>query len=468
MRNFPFLLIFLAACAAPSQRRDTFSGIPTPAGHETFGSLAPAPSPTGRHKTLSLGVILSENSLRSAEDNKNNGGGVFRSINYSAQTLFESYIRLLQDDFKSASRVQSLQEAKAAGLDLVAVLDLYYEYPQGIFTTAKCSAVLAFLKTDGTKIETLRGEGAKHPRDTPGFMADPRMKKAVEDASAQCRAGIEHGLRDSAILASLTGGAPAATPAPLPTKEYHSDVDAPAFKLPENEEDFALVVGIGSYKSLPVADYADRDARAVKEYLIALGYPSRNVVLLEGTNATRSGIQSYVEEWLPRNATPRSRVFVYYSGHGAPDAATGEAFLLPWDGDPKFLKTTAYPTRLLYDNLARLKAKQIIVALDACFSGAGGRSVLPKGARPLVTKVEEGLNPDPRLSVLSAAAGDEITSGIDEQGHGIFTYYLLKGLMDGRRSAQKLLDYLKPRVQAEARRQNREQTPALHGPDAGL
>ena len=35
-----------------------------------------------------------------------------------------------------------------------------------------------------------------------------------------------------------------------------------------------------------------------------------------------------------------------------------------------------------------LKAKEVIVAMDACFSGAGGRSVLAKGARPLVMQVD--------------------------------------------------------------------------------
>lgn len=467
MRRSPFVVLALLACAgcvSGPERRETFS----PAVQEAFGGLAPAPKPVGRYKSLSVGVILSENSLRAAEGNKDNGGAAFRSVEYSAQALFDGYVRLLQDEFKSAARVQSAQEAKDAGLDLVAVLDLWYEYPQGIFTTAKCSAVIAFLKTDGTKVESVRGEGAKHPRDTPGFLALPRMKKAVEDASAQCRAGVEQGLRDSVTLAALVGGAPVAAAPARPAPAYHSDVDAPGFKLPERAEDFALVVGIGEYKSLPPADFADRDARAVREHLVALGYPRRNVIVLEGSNATRSGLQSYVEEWLPRNVSPGSRVFFYYSGHGAPDVSTGEAFLVPWDGDPKFLKTTAYPTRTLYENLAKLKAKQVVVALDACFSGSGGRSVLPKGARPLVAKVDEGLPAAAGLSVLAAAASDEITSGLDEQGHGIFTYFLLKGLMEGRRSTRELYDYLKPRVQSEARRQNRDQTPALHGPDAGL
>lgn len=173
----------------------------------------------------------------------------------------------------------------------------------------------------------------------------------------------------------------------------------------------------------------------------------------------------YLESWLPKNVKPESRVYFYFSGHGAPDPATGQAYLMPWDGDAGFLKDTAYPVRRLYQKLDELKAKEIVVALDACFSGAGGRSVLPEGARPLVTKVVQEAPADSRLTLFTAAGGSEITATLPEQGHGMFTYFFLKGLAGaasdarGAVPARALYDYLKPKVQDGARRQNREQTP---------
>jgi uncharacterized caspase-like protein len=152
-------------------------------------------------------------------------------------------------------------------------------------------------------------------------------------------------------------------------------------------------------------------------------------------------------------------VFVYFSGHGAPDPASGQAYLMPWDGDPKFLENTGYPLKRLYEKLGALKTKDVVVALDACFSGAGGRSVLAKGVRPLVGKVDMGGSG--HVSVLAASGGDEITGTLEDQGHGLFTYYLLKGL-NARRGASSLLplfDYLRPKVQDAARRDNRDQTP---------
>jgi uncharacterized caspase-like protein len=212
-----------------------------------------------------------------------------------------------------------------------------------------------------------------------------------------------------------------------------------------------------------------RDAKAVRKHLEALGWPARNIVSLNGQGATKSKLQSYLQEWLPLNVNQNSTLFVYYSGHGAPDPKSGDAYLVPWDGDPKFLKSTAYPLKQLYSELASLKAKRVIVVLDACFSGAGGRSVLAKGARPLADDLPKSDN----LTVIAAAGGDEITGTLDAEGHGVFTYYLLKGLSGAAKdahgdvTAKGLFEYLKPRVEDEARRENREQVPTFNGAAAG-
>jgi uncharacterized caspase-like protein len=250
---------------------------------------------------------------------------------------------------------------------------------------------------------------------------------------------------------------------------FNSDVDAPSEKGKERPDDFALVIGIEDYQGLPKADYGVRDARTARKHFEAMGVPARNIISLEGQAATGNKIKSYLEEWLPLNVGEKSTLFVYYSGHGAPDPKSGEAYLVPWDGDPQFLKSTAYPLRKLYSDLSKTKAKRVIVALDACFSGAGGRSVLAKGARPLVTTmVDQGIGADGKLTVLAAASADQITGTLDAQGHGMFSYFFFKGLSENKGSARELFDYVKPRVQDEARRQNREQTPALLGGDSPL
>ncbi|MBI3551725.1 MAG: caspase family protein [Elusimicrobia bacterium] len=183
-----------------------------------------------------------------------------------------------------------------------------------------------------------------------------------------------------------------------PARASSSDVDKIGqFTDKERTDDFAVVVGIEKYQNVPKADYAENDAKTMQKYFQALGVPEENVIVLTGQKATRTGLAKYLEEWLPRNVTPNSRVYFYYSGHGAPDPSDGSAYLVPWDGDASFLKTSAYPVSRLYEKLGALKAKEVVVMLDSCFSGAGGRSVIAKGARPLVNIVDTAVPSQSRL-----------------------------------------------------------------------
>ncbi|MBN2266716.1 MAG: caspase family protein [Candidatus Babeliaceae bacterium] len=246
-----------------------------------------------------------------------------------------------------------------------------------------------------------------------------------------------------------------------------SDIDKPDYRISERINDFAVVVGIDKYLEIPDAQFAERDAEAVKNHLIAMGFPSRNVVHLYGERAGYKAIEKFVETWLPKNTDENSRVFFYFSGHGSPDPQTGKAYLLPYDGDPNFLENTGYPISRLYLKLNSLSAQEVIVILDACFSGSGGRSVLAKGTRPLVLTSDKVTIPE-RLTVFAAAESDQITSTLEGQGHGAFTYYFLKGIggdakgTAGAVTAKGLYAYLKPKVQDAARRQNRNQDPVLH------
>ncbi len=253
-----------------------------------------------------------------------------------------------------------------------------------------------------------------------------------------------------------------------------SDVDElPSIKAKPNKNSFAIVIGIENYRQkLPKADYATQDAQTMTEYLTkVMGYPEENVVTLLNEHATNVDFAKYFEKWLWNNVEKDSSVFIYYSGHGAPNPKTGDAYLVPYDGDPSFIDQTGYSLKRLYENLGKLQAKEIIVALDSCFSGAGGRSVLAKGARPLVMQMESLQIPQ-KIAVLSAASGDQISSTYEEKGHGLFTYFFLKSIKnedvvrpDGSLKVKDIYSYMKPQVERIARKQyNNEQTPQLIGP----
>lgn len=250
-----------------------------------------------------------------------------------------------------------------------------------------------------------------------------------------------------------------------------SDVDEPMYKKFDAPNNFAVVVGIEKYSDLPEARFAERDANAMHKHLLALGYPQRNIHLLLGDKATRSGIAKNIETWLAKNVGGNSTVFVFYSGHGASDVRSAQPYLMPFDSDPQHMADTSYPLKRLYSKLGALKAKCVIIVLDTCFSGAGGRSILPKGVKPLVLEMDAAPS-NPKVIVLSASRFDQVSGTIEEQGHGTLTYFLLKGLNEevtdanGNVTIKPLYNYLVPKVEDVARRENRGQTPQMLPPDA--
>lgn len=434
-----------------------------PAHKDIYANLA-VPSAPPAFPDLNLALVLSENAKNSMKTLHRDAFSGF-----DAGAMVEKMYTPLRRNFKTVAVVERPEDARKANADLVVILDDYW--PKYAFVCRE-ERTLVFMTLDNQKIAEFK---AAFEKTWLGTNVQAFMDLFSDTLNEQ----VETALRKSQALADFAKTRPAEarplasapeSPAAPASKVYHSDVDQPAYSSPEKVDDFALVIGIDKYSTLPAADFAERDASAVREHLLAMGYPERNVVLLRGSQAGKAGIEKYVESWLPRNLKRTSRLFVYFSGHGAPDPRTGQAYLVPWDGDPQFLENTGYPTRRLYAKLDSLEAKKVFVVLDACFSGAGGRSVLVKGARPLVAQVDTGADASGKLIILAASAGDEITGTDPDQGHGLFTYYLLKGLAGeakdplGRVTVKSLHDYLTPKVQNAARRQNRDQTPALIGP----
>ena len=291
---------------------------------------------------------------------------------------------------------------------------------------------------------------------------------------AATQAAEQANARNAQELAAINRklAALSAKSAPPKAPAFYSSVDRPTYSEPRHRKDFALVIGVEKYPNpIHAASFADRDARAMFAHLRALGVPLRHIKRLTDETATGNRIKGALH-WLKRNVQPGATVYVYFSGHGAP-GRSGDAYLVPFDGDPNDLSDTGVSTSAFYRDLEHLPVRHIIVALDACFTGEGKRSVLGKGIRPLVTKIKEGAVPSSgKLVVLTAARSDQESGILDSQGHGLFTYYLLKGLNGGAEhgghvTVAGLYRYLKPKVQSEASLDNRDQTPELEPGTSG-
>lgn len=213
----------------------------------------------------------------------------------------------------------------------------------------------------------------------------------------------------------------------------------------------AIVIGTEKYSdsSIPMAPYAERDAKVMSEYFkTSLGVG--NVQLLTNEAATSMALNTMFEAHrgkLSRLIQPgQTDVFVYYSGHGVPQPDGSDVMLIPYDVEKSFINDYGFSLNKMYENLASLNAKSVTVILDACFSGGSRPSELYKSesianqklVMPDISAMERPWIDNPNFRVFTSSRGDQTSLGYDLSRSGLFTYYIACGLQgDADKNADK-------------------------------
>jgi hypothetical protein len=246
-----------------------------------------------------------------------------------------------------------------------------------------------------------------------------------------------------------------------------------------NRNAVAVIIGNRTYKDplIPPVDYAENDALAVREHLEkTFGFQPENIIFERNAGLSKLqtifGTKDKFDGSLAGRLDKSSDLFIFYSGHGAPDAA-GRAYLVPEDGNPQSLELTGYPLDVLYDNVAKLPFRSVTVALDACFSGTTERGSMMRGTSAMQLRVRNPLLTAENATVLAASAPDQVAFWYDEMRHGMFTYFLVSRLRElaqatpdpAVRTGQALGEYLEQAVSRQVRRSKagRDQRPQVAG-----
>jgi WD40 repeat protein len=207
--------------------------------------------------------------------------------------------------------------------------------------------------------------------------------------------------------------------------------------LDTNENAIVVIIGNKNYRgNMPPVEYALNDAYTIQEYFKAyLGVKPGNIILKEDATLSEMkvlfGDKDNVEGRLKDLIRPgKTELYVYYSGHGAPDLKSSRGFLMPTDANPSRLSLTAFAMDDLIKNLSLLKTKKSTLIVDACFSGGiSTGDYLVKNASSLGLKVKSiSDNLSSNISIMTASADDQVASWYSEKRHGLFTYFLLKGM----------------------------------------
>ncbi|WP_020527249.1 caspase family protein [Flexithrix dorotheae] len=272
-------------------------------------------------------------------------------------------------------------------------------------------------------------------------------------------------------------------PDPVNTGLSSVDINIPETGI-VNEDAIAIVIGNKNYegKDIPAVDYATADSRSMKNYLIkTFGYREGNIIYIEdaslGDFNRIFGTETNHQARLYNLVKPyKSDVFVYYSGHGAPDINSNEGFLVPTDcEDVSTLSFEGYPIDRLYKNLSSIPYRNLTVVIDACFSGNTESGMLIKYASPIHIQAKSKILLNDNATIFNSSAGNQISSWYTQESHSLFTYYFLKGIQgfanDGKKNAaldvNRLKEYINDNVPYMARRlHNRTQTPEIFGLDS--
>ena len=232
-------------------------------------------------------------------------------------------------------------------------------------------------------------------------------------------------------------------------------------KAPDSKK-WAVVIGVESYKKAPDVEFAERDALVTKEYFNKLlGVPKENTFYLANSDATKTELETLLTSTLKNRVEKDDEVYFYFSGHGVP-TNEGDSYLLLNDSDPATPQISAYSVKRLYEDLGSLKTLKSYAFLDTCFSSGVARGDEKEnllGGTRAVMKVNDVSLAYNNLSVYTATGKDQLSNSFKEQGHGLFTYYMLKGLggeadinKDGKIGEQELQDYIKSNVSVQSRK----------------
>lgn len=241
------------------------------------------------------------------------------------------------------------------------------------------------------------------------------------------------------------------------------DKDVPIINSKKSENTFAVIIANEAYTKEAGVPFAANDGKIFAEYCEkTLCIPTSNIHLV--VNATLNDMKHEIG-WLNKVLETRkgdAKAIFYYAGHGIPDEKQLQAYLLPIDGYGNDI-STGYPLSLLYKELGNIPSKSVSIFLDACFSGAKREGNMLTSARGIALKADRG-EPCGNMVVFSASQGNETAFSYKNEGHGLFTYYLLKVLKEtkGEATLEQIGDFVSEKVsQQSIIINNKPQTPTI-------
>ncbi len=239
------------------------------------------------------------------------------------------------------------------------------------------------------------------------------------------------------------------------------DVDHLPNPLAESMQSKAVVIAIGieRFRSehVPAVKHASRDAEVMASYLRAIsGVPDDRVRVLLDNFALKADLAEIFEEWLPKRVDATTVVYVFFAGRALVEGKSGSVFLVPFDGTTSSMNRL-YPIQRMQETLSLLPIQRAIMMFEVSLDPSPGAD--PAAIPP--ADWEEGVDDEKdQVMWMVGNRGLQDAHAYEQGGHGLFTYYLLRGLQgladsdrDGTVVAGELCTYARSEVIQTARKQ---------------
>lgn len=386
------------------------------------------------------------------------------ALSFKATLLDENGNMILEGGERIKVRVDvvntGLAPARGVSVSVTGTPAVVSQFPAGKLPTGDLqpgdSRSVEFVATLPQSVQPQRVELIVTVADAAGTGAPSQtlvasMRRGNEPRTARGESLREPGPREAAASGRSSPKRPAA-------REGDVDEIPPPSESFQQPDAHLLAIGIGAYRDeqIPIRKFAAQDAELVAGYFQSLGgVPSDNVRLLQDRRALRPDIEEAILDWLPSRVTPDSVVIVYFAGQAMVNA-TGETFLVPYEGS-RTSTSRLYPLKDLQAALGKMKTRLTLLIFDGSVLRLGG-DAKTKGkppVQPLAPQWEAGAR-----NIVRLIGNTGLQAGLepDKLRHGLFTYYLLRGLkgeadanQDGDVTLGELANYLEEEVPIAAK-----------------
>ncbi len=235
-----------------------------------------------------------------------------------------------------------------------------------------------------------------------------------------------------------------------------------------------ISIGVGTFRDeqVPAVKYARHDAEVMAEYLRTIGgVPGERMRILLDRQALERDLEDTFERWLRKLADRETVVYVFFAGRVLVDGGTGAISLVPYDGTLSGAQQL-YPLVRIQEALYRLPIRRAIVMFDVSMDPSPGAALADVPSPAWESSVSEARK-DVEMWMVSNRSLQE-AHAYDEGKHGLFTYYLLRGLQgvadadrDGTVIAGELCTYARGQAARVAHEQFGNKQDALCLPAIG-